>query len=106
MQNANHWLFQSCSLKNGDEFGKYGIDGRGLSGDEMDKINNNSPKNAVLLAKGTNPNDGGGDIIIIENKNNAVLSFGSIACGSGLNKDVVFTQIIKNFIGKKCGVTK
>jgi hypothetical protein len=100
IQNANHWLFNNCSVKNGDEFGKYGIDFRGLSGDEMDKINDNTPKNALLLAKGTNPNDGGGDIVIIENKNNAILSFGSIACGSGLNKDVVFTQMIQNFIQK------
>lgn len=99
--NANHWLFQNCNVKNGDEFGKYGIDGRGLSGDEMDKTNDNTPKNAVVLAKGTNPDNGGGDIVIIENKNNAILSFGSIACGSGLNKDVVFTQIVKNFIRKK-----
>lgn len=101
VKNANHWLFQNCKVKNGDEFGKYGIDGRGLSGDEMDKINDNTPKNAVLLAKGTNPNNGGGDLLIIENKNNAILSFGSIACGSGLYKDVVFTQIVKNFMTKK-----
>lgn len=100
VQNANHWLFQNCNVKNGDEFGKTGIDGRGISGDEMDKINKNTPKNAVLIAKGTNPDDGGGDIVIIENKNNATLSFGSIACGSGLNKDVVFTQIVKNFFNK------
>lgn len=100
--NANHWIFQNCNIKNGDEFGKYGIDGRGLSGDEMDKINNNSPKNAVLLAKGTNPDNGGGDLLIIENKNNAILSFGSIACGSGLNKDYVISQMINNFIMKKC----
>jgi len=98
---ASHWLFQNCSIKNGDVFGTHGIDGRGLSGDEMDKINNNTPKNAVVLAKGTNPNNGGGDIVIIENKNNAILSFGSIACGSGLQKDFVFTQIVKNFINKK-----
>ncbi|HQG39132.1 MAG TPA: hypothetical protein PLK15_08360, partial [Chitinophagales bacterium] len=81
--------------------GKQGIDGRGLSGDEMDKVNSNSPKNIIVLAKGTNPNNGGGDLLIIENKNNAILSFGSIACGSGLNKDIVFTQVVKNFMNKK-----
>lgn len=98
---ANHWLFQNCSIKNGDEFGIHGIDGRGLSGDEMDKINFNTPENAVVLAKGTNPNNGGADIVIIENKNNAILSFGSIACGSGFNKDKVFTQMVNNFMNKK-----
>jgi len=100
VQNANHWLFQNCTVKNGDEFGKFGIDGRGISGDEMDKVNNNTPKNAVVIAKGTNPNVGGGDIVIIENKNNAILSFGSIACGSGLYRDTVFTQMVKNFLAK------
>lgn len=99
--NANHWLFENCKIKNGVEFGKQGIDGRGLSGDEMDKVNSNSPKNSIVLAKGTNPNNGGGDLLIIENKNNAILSFGSIACGSGLNKDIVFTQVVKNFMNKK-----
>jgi len=98
--NVNHWLYQNCNVKNNDEFGKQGIDGRGLSGDEMDKINSNTPANAILLAKGTNPNNGGGDIVILENKNNAVLSFGSIACGSGLYKDKVITQMIKNFMLK------
>ena len=96
--NAQHWLYKNCTIKNGDEFGKYGIDNRGLSGDEMDKVNDNTPKNSVLLAKGTNPDNGGGDILIIENKNNAILSFGSIACGIGLNKDKVFTQMTKNFL--------
>lgn len=100
VKNASHWIYKNCAVKNEDEFGKYGIDNRGLSGDEMDKLNNNSPKNSILLAKGTNPDNGGGEIVIIENKNNAVLSFGSIACGSGLYKDKVFTQMIMNFMSK------
>lgn len=57
----------------------------------MDKINNNTPSNTVILAKGTNPNNGGGDIVIIENKDNSILSFGSIASGIGLYKDKVST---------------
>ncbi len=100
VKNASHWIYKDCAVKNEDEFGKYGIDNRGLSGDEMDKINSNSPKNTILLAKGTNPDNGGGEIIIIENKKNAILSFGSIACGSGLYKDKVFTQMIVNFMSK------
>ncbi|MBK9328820.1 MAG: hypothetical protein IPM95_05760 [Sphingobacteriales bacterium] len=97
---ADHWLYKNCILKNNDEFGKCGIDGRGTSGDETDKTNDNSPKNTVVLAKGTNPDNGGGDITIIEKKHNAVLSFGSIACGSGLYKDKVITQMIMNFMDK------
>ena len=100
VKNASHWIYKNCVVKNEEEFGKYGIDNRGLSGDEMDKINFNSPQNTVLLAKGTNPDNGGGEITIIENKKNAILSFGSIACGSGLYKDKVFTQMIVNFMNK------
>ncbi|MDB5228313.1 MAG: hypothetical protein JWN78_2506 [Bacteroidota bacterium] len=100
VKNASHWLFENCNVHNGQEFGQYGIDNRGLSGDEMDKINDNTPANAVLLAKGTNPDNGGGEIVIIENKTNKILSFGSIACGSGIYKDKVFTQMVHNFMRK------
>lgn len=100
VKNASHWMFKNCNVKQEDEFGKHGIDNRGLSGDEMDKMNNNSSVNTILLAKGTNPDNGGGEIVITENKNNAILSFGSIACGSGIYKDKVFTQMLLNFMGR------
>ncbi len=100
VKSAGHWIFKNCAVKNEDEFGKSGIDNRGLSGDEMDKMNNNSSPHTILLAKGTNPDNGGGEIVITENKNNGILSFGSIACGSGLYKDKVFTQMIMNFMNK------
>ena len=82
------------------EFGEKGMDGRGTSGDEMDKINEQSPKNTVVLAKGTNPENGGGDLLIIENPKNGILSFGSIAAGSGLNHDPVMSQMLHNFMKK------
>jgi hypothetical protein len=94
----DHWIFEGLALSKGAIFGEKGIDGRGLSGDEMDKRTIGTPSNAVLLAKGNNPNNGGGEIILIERNEVAILSCGSIACGSGLGLDSVFTKMIGNFM--------
>ena len=100
VRNPNHWIFAGTNVKEGDEFGKKGLDGRGISGDELDFINPFSPPNTVLLAKGINNNNQGGDFVIIENKQSAILSTGSIASGSGLGVDSVFTKMISNFMAK------
>lgn len=97
---VNHWIFDGTNCKEGDEFGKAGIDGRGICGDELDFINEFSPKNTKLLAKGTNNNNQGGDFVIVEGENNAILSTGSIASGSGLGTDIIFTKMISNFMKK------
>lgn len=97
---STHWMYQDCNVEPNTEFGKKGMDGRGTSGDETDKINERSPKNTVVLAKGTNPENGGGDLLIIENPRNAILSFGSIAAGSGLNYDPIISQMLHNFMKK------
>lgn len=98
--NPNHWMFEGTNVKEGDEFGETGLDGRGISGDELDFTNNFSPQNVVLLAKGINNNNNGGDFVIIENKQSAILSTGSIASGSGLGVDNVFTKMMSNFMGR------
>lgn len=97
---SGHWMYKNCDIASGTEFGQKGMDRRGTSGDEMDKVNERTPKNAVVLAKGTNPDNGGGDLLIIENPGNAILSFGSIAAGSGLNYDPVLTGMLRNFMKK------
>ena len=93
-------IFAGTNVKQGDEFGKKGLDGRGISGDELDFINPFSPQDVVLLAKGINNNNNGGDFVIIENKQSAILSTSSIASGSGLGIDTVFTKMISNFMEK------
>ncbi|MCO5248818.1 MAG: hypothetical protein M9887_07725 [Chitinophagales bacterium] len=98
VMNPTHWIYQNCHVNTNTEFGIKGIDGRGTSGDEMDKVNDRSPQNTIVLAKGTNPDNGGGDLVIIENPKNAILSFGSIAAGSGLNNDLIMSQILHNFM--------
>ncbi|MBK7505103.1 MAG: hypothetical protein IPI52_08570 [Bacteroidetes bacterium] len=89
-----------AQIKEGDEFGKKGLDGRGICGDELDFINPYSPQNVVLLSKGINNNNNGGDFVIIENKQSAILSTGSIASGSGLGVDSVFTKMVSNFMDR------
>jgi len=98
--NPNHWIFEGTNVKEGDEFGKKGLDGRGICGDELDFINPYSPQNVVLLSKGINNNNNGGDFVIIENKQSAILSTGSIASGSGLGVDSVFTRMVSNFMDR------
>lgn len=95
-----HWIFEGIAIDKGEFFGLKGIDGRGLSGDEMDKVMVGTPKNAQILAKGQNPNNGGGEIVFIDRNNVATLSCGSIACGSGLGVDSVFSKMIENFMRK------
>lgn len=96
--NPNHWIYENTNAKSNSIFGEHGIDHRGISGDEMNKIDESTPQNAVLLAKGMNPNNGGGEIVLIEKDSVATYSTGSIASGAGLNIDATFTKMMDNFL--------
>lgn len=113
VMNDSHPLFHGLGVKNGQLFGKSGINVAGLSGNETDKITKRSAREWEILAKGQNwskeagmweennaewDGAGGGDMVFREfSKNNAVLSTGSIQSGSGLGTDEIFTGIIRNF---------
>ncbi len=98
VKNENHWIFNNTGLNKNDLFG--GSCGRnGASGHETDKITEHSPKNLIHLAKGTNPNAGGADMIFYENSNGGkVFSVGSITYTSCINSDPVISQITENVI--------
>lgn len=96
--NATHFLFKGCALKNGDLFGEKGIDGLPICGDETDRMNKLSPKNTVMLAKGTNKDNLGGEIVYIPRGEFATLNTSAITSGSGLGTDKVFTTLIRNFM--------
>ncbi|NQY66764.1 MAG: hypothetical protein HRT72_03455 [Flavobacteriales bacterium] len=98
--NESHWIFKNTNLKNGDLFGEDGINGGGASGWETDKINPNlSPSNLDHIAKGTNPGDGGADMIYFETQNGGkVFSAGSISYGGSLIIDPIVSQITKNVV--------
>lgn len=98
VKDETHWIFNNTGLSTGDEFGN-NCERGGASGHETDKITIYSPKNLVHLAKGTNPNEGGADMIFYENANGGkVFSVGSITYTSCLNSDPVISQITENVL--------
>ena len=97
----NHWLFENIKIPADSLFGKTGLNSLGLSGLETDKVTRFSKNNVDVIAKGINSNNGGADMIYKKcNSGNGILSTGSIQSGSGLGTDMIFTQIINNFVGR------
>ncbi|MEZ5399455.1 MAG: DUF6605 domain-containing protein [Bryobacteraceae bacterium] len=98
----DHWAFAGTGLDAGDEFGQETLHERvpgGASGHETDKRSRSSPANTQLLAKGTNPDDGGAEIVFHEpNGGGAVFSVGSITWVSALFCDEHVSTITRNVV--------
>jgi hypothetical protein len=76
----------------------------GASGHETDKISPSSPPGTRLLAKGTNPDNGGADIVTIDTASGgSVFSVGSIAWPSAVLVDdgcsTITANVIRRFLG-------
>lgn len=101
---ADHWIFDGTGLKNGDEFGAETLHERvpgGASGHETDKRSSSSPANTELLAKGTNPDDGGAEIVYhTPDHKGAVFSVGSITWVSALFTDAHVSRITRNVLSR------
>lgn len=99
---ASHWVFDGTGLKNGDLFGERSLHMRcpgGASGHETDKLSPSSPKNIEHLARGTNPDEGGADMIVYQtDAGGAVFSVGSITWPSSLLVDDAVSQITANVL--------
>lgn len=99
-----HWAFAGTGLKNGDLFGEKSLHERahgGASGHETDKLSRSSPKNVRHLAKGTNPDNGGADMVFYETPGGgAVFSVGSITYPACLLVDDSLSRITNNVIAK------
>jgi N,N-dimethylformamidase len=96
-----HWVFEGTKLRKGDLFGEKSLHERvpgGASGHETDKITPSSPKNVQFLAKGTNPDDGGADLVHFEAGAGAVFSAGSITWVSALFPDAHVSRITRNVL--------
>jgi hypothetical protein len=97
-----HWIFAGTGLKRGDRFGTRILHqryGDGASGHETDKLSPSSPKNALLLAKGLNPDDGGAHLVYFETASGgAVFSVGSITYPTALLCDPPCSTITANVI--------
>ena len=102
VERADHWVFSGTGVKNGDLFGRRSLHERipgGASGHETDKITPSSPRGIVRLAKGLNPNEGGGEITYYETPSGgAVFSVGSICWPSSLLVDDVVAGVTANVL--------
>ena len=99
---AAHWIFEGTGLHNGDLFGEQTLHERvpgGASGHETDKRTASSPSNTLLLAKGTNPDSGGAEIVVHEpSGGGAVFSVGSITWVPALFPDPHVSRITRNVL--------
>jgi hypothetical protein len=105
---ADHWVFTGTGLNNGDIFGTESLHERvhgGASGHETDKMSASTPPDTVHLAKGTNVEDGGADMVIRELDNGGkVFSVGSITWVASLFPDphvpAITRNVLENFLGE------
>lgn len=99
---ASHWAFADTGLRNGDLFGERSLHMRcpgGASGHETDKISASSPANVRLLAKGTNPDQGGAEMVCFDTPGGGgVFSAGSICYPSSLPVDEQVSQVTSNVL--------
>lgn len=105
---ADHWAFAGTGLKAGDLFGSESLHRRcpgGASGHETDKRTASTPKGAVIIARGLNPNDGGAEIVTFETASGgAVFSAGSITWPSSIlvseSVSTITTNVLKRFLAR------
>ena len=99
---SSHWIFEGTKLKNGDVFGQASLHERcpgGASGHETDKLTPSSPKNAVVLARGMNINNGGAEMVFFDTKSGgAVFSVGSITWPASILVDDSVSKITRNVL--------
>lgn len=99
---GSHWIFEGTGLGTGDLMGMNCLHRRcpgGASGHETDKISPSSPGNIVRLAKGTNHNNGGADMVIFNTRSGGqVFSVGSINYVASLPVDDAISRVTANVI--------
>ena len=100
----SHWIYAGTGLKNGDLFGEASLQERihgGASGHETDKMGPHSPPGTQLLAKGTNRDEGGAEIVYYETATGgAVFSVGSITYVASILVDDKLSRITSNVIAR------
>jgi N,N-dimethylformamidase len=101
---AGHWAFAGTGLADGELFGTVSLHERcagGASGHETDKRTARTPPDFVLLAKGTNPDDGGAEIVLREGigaGGGAVFNVGSITYVPSLLVDEPLSRLTRNVL--------
>ena len=103
---ANHWCFEGTGLTSGHLFGRNSLHMRipgGASGHETDKISANAPAGVRLLAKGTNPDNGGAEMVQFDTPDGGgVFSVGSITWPACVLVDEHVSTITANVIRRFC----
>jgi hypothetical protein len=102
VRDAAHWAFAGTNLADGELFGFSSLHARcpgGASAHETDKVSAHSPGNVELLAKGTNIDDGGAELVCYSTASGgAVFSAGSIAWPSAILVDECVSRITANVL--------
>jgi hypothetical protein len=97
-----HWAFERTGLRTGDTFGTACLHMRcpgGASGHETDKVSQSSPKNAHVIARGLNPDDGGAHMLLFDTLSGGmVFSVGSINYVASLPVDEFVSRITENVL--------
>lgn len=97
----DHWSLKDTNINLNGLFGFNNITKRHASGYETNKIDNLSPKNIELIAKGININEGGADMTYYTNNmGGKIFSTGSISFCSCLQTDMACSKILKNVFDK------
>lgn len=103
----DHWAFAGTRLGAGELFGRKSLHERcpgGASGHELDKISPHSPPNLEHLAKGTNPDESGADLVHYQtDSGGAVFSTGSLCWTLSLPIDESISKITANVLRKFLG---
>lgn len=102
----DHWVFAGTGLAAGDLFGRSSLHERvqgGVSGHETDKRTPSTPEGFELVARGTNPDDGGAEMVY----RNLPQSGGEAFCVGSVGGRVVVTWGLSPLdrSGGRAGVT-
>jgi putative cell wall-binding protein len=104
--NASHWIFAGTGIRNGEQIGAQGLNKinnstGGASGWETDQVDRYTPKNAIILAQGTNVVGAGAHMVYYNHPGGGeVFSAGSITFGGSLAVDAKLTRIVNNVLNK------
>lgn len=96
---STHWVYSGTNVTQGQLIGQFSLNRGAASGIETDKITVNSPSNLIHLAKGTNADGGGADMVYFENQaGGKVFSVGSITYGGSLSVDPIMSRMLENVL--------
>jgi hypothetical protein len=101
---AGHWAFAGTGLADGDVFGTAGLHERcsgGASGHETDKTGAHTPEGAVVPARGTNPGDGGAELVHLTTASGGeVFAAGSITWSTSVPVDDAVAAVTRNVLDR------